>query len=74
MNPSATANCEYCPVTNADQLLAAFRIYWNDRWRNFGIFWTYIVFDIFMAVLLYNLFRVRKASARLSDFRLPWSK
>ncbi len=74
LNPMATEQCMYCPVTNADQLLAASRIYWSDRWRNWGIFMAYIVFDIFVAVLLYYLFRIKKAHTGFSGFSLPWLK
>ncbi|KAL3962911.1 hypothetical protein ACCO45_004434 [Purpureocillium lilacinum] len=65
----APEQCMYCPVTNADQLLAASRIYWSDRWRNWGIFMAYIVFDIFVAVLLYYLFRIKKAHTGFSGFQ-----
>ncbi|KAK9371702.1 ABC-2 type transporter-domain-containing protein [Lipomyces chichibuensis] len=59
-NPSATFNCQYCPISNGDQFLAGSEIYWSQRWRNFGIGWAYIVFNIFGAVMLYYLIRVRK--------------
>ena len=58
-NPNATANCEYCGMKYADQYLGAREIYWEDRWRNYGIFWCYFVFNIFGAIALYYLFRVR---------------
>lgn len=61
-NPQATANCEYCPLRNANQFLAGVNIYPDQRWRNFGIGWAYVVFNIFAAVALYYLFRVRKVS------------
>lgn len=32
---------------------------YGDRWRNFGIGWAYIGFNIFATVLLYYLFRVK---------------
>ncbi|RLL97580.1 hypothetical protein CFD26_101749 [Aspergillus turcosus] len=59
-NPDATSDCKYCSLTVADQYLAASDIEWSQRWRNFGIIWAYVVFNIFMATLLYYLFRVRK--------------
>jgi hypothetical protein len=31
-----------------------------DRWRNFGIFWSYSVFNVAAAVLLFWLTRVPK--------------
>jgi len=61
-NPTATSNCEYCPLSNADQFLSGVAISWTSRWRNFGIVWAYIVFNIFMAVVLYYMFRVKKWS------------
>jgi ATP-binding cassette subfamily G (WHITE) protein 2 (PDR) len=61
-NPSATARCEYCPLKSADQFLAASRVFPSQRWRNFGIGWAYIIFNLFAAITLYYLFRVRRVS------------
>jgi ABC-type multidrug transport system permease subunit len=58
-NPDATSGCEYCALSSADQYLAARRIYWDQRWRNYGIFWCYLVFNIFATMALYYMFRVR---------------
>ncbi|KAL3480136.1 ABC-2 type transporter-domain-containing protein [Aspergillus californicus] len=58
-NPTATDNCQYCSLNNADQYLAASNIYYSERWRNFGIGWAYIGFNIMGTVLLYYVFRVR---------------
>ncbi|KAJ9368982.1 hypothetical protein DTO282E5_6314 [Paecilomyces variotii] len=58
-NPDSTSGCQYCALTSADQYLAAREIYWGDRWRNYGIFWAYFVFNICGAVILYYIFRVR---------------
>jgi ABC-type multidrug transport system permease subunit len=72
-NPEAMEACRYCPFQVADQYLAGSRIYWGDRWRNYGIMWAFICFNIFIAVLVYYLFRVKKwnSKPRLS---LPWAK
>lgn len=64
-NPNATSNCEYCSMSSADQYLAAREIYWGDRWRNYGIFWCYFVFNIFGAIALYYVFRVRTSKAKV---------
>ncbi|KAL2429794.1 ABC multidrug transporter MDR1 [Exophiala dermatitidis] len=61
-NPSATSACEYCPLSSADQFLAGSNIYYNERWRNFGIGFAYIAFNIFACIMLYYLFRVRRFS------------
>jgi ABC-type multidrug transport system permease subunit len=61
-NPDATAQCQYCSLTNADQFMAGSNIYYTERWRNFGIVWAYIAFNIFIAVASYYVFRVKKWS------------
>ncbi|OOO06490.1 ABC-2 type transporter [Aspergillus oryzae] len=58
-NMNATSGCEYCAMDSADQYLAQRWIYWEDRWRNYGIFWAYFVFNIVGAITLYYLFRRR---------------
>ncbi|GAB1213678.1 hypothetical protein ATERTT37_002828 [Aspergillus terreus] len=59
-NPNATQDCSYCSLNTADQYLESVHMPWDQRWRNFGIFWAYIVFDIAAAVALYYCFRVKK--------------
>ena len=59
-NPNATADCNYCSLTVADQFMEGVGIRWDDRWRNFGIVWAYVVFNIFVTVLVYYVFRVAK--------------
>jgi ATP-binding cassette, subfamily G (WHITE), member 2, PDR len=59
-NPSATTKCQYCPLTTSDQFLAGSAISWSTRWRNFGIVWAYICFNIIMTMALYYAFRVKK--------------
>ena len=59
-NPNDTTECHYCALQTSDQFLAGSRIFWGDRWRNFGIVWAYVIFNVFIAVLTYYLFRVAK--------------
>lgn len=63
-NPEATSKCEYCPLSSADQYLAVRRVYWDQRWRNYGIFICYMAFNIFAMVSLYYIFRVRTWQSR----------
>jgi ABC-type multidrug transport system permease subunit len=63
-NPNDTSDCRYCSASNADQFLSSVAISYDTRWRDYGIGFAYIVFNIFMAVLLYYFFRVRKSSGR----------
>ncbi|PLB49697.1 ATP-binding cassette transporter [Aspergillus steynii IBT 23096] len=62
MNPEATSSCNYCSLSVADEYMASVGIHWEHRWRNFGILWAYIAFNIFMATVLYYLFRIRRWS------------
>ncbi|KAJ8071471.1 hypothetical protein OCU04_001791 [Sclerotinia nivalis] len=63
-NPEATSDCHYCSSSNADQYLASVSISYDTRWRNYGIVFAYIFFNIFMAVFLYYFIRVRKSSGK----------
>ncbi|CAK7240022.1 MAG: hypothetical protein STHCBS139747_001457 [Sporothrix thermara] len=65
-NPEATSDCRYCQISVADEYLAQSDIYYSTRWRDFGLMWAYIVFNIFVAILTYYIFRVRKMSFSLS--------
>ncbi|KAK0642622.1 ZEB2-regulated ABC transporter 1 [Lasiodiplodia hormozganensis] len=58
-NPDATEDCQYCPVTTSDQYLGASDMFWTDRWRNFGLGWSYIAFNICVAVLFFRLRKMR---------------
>jgi len=63
-NPSATSDCQYCAETVADQYLNGVSIFWDQRWRNYGIGFSYIVFNIVVATMLYYLIRVRKSKGK----------
>jgi ATP-binding cassette, subfamily G (WHITE), member 2, PDR len=58
----ATSDCQYCPLQNAEQYLAMSDITSSDVYRNLGISYGYIVFNIAAAILFYYLFRVRRIS------------
>ncbi|ODV58800.1 ATP dependent transporter multidrug resistance [Ascoidea rubescens DSM 1968] len=60
-NPNDTENCEYCVYTTGDQFMANFNIEWSDRWRNFGLIWVFIVFNVFAMLVFYRIFRVKKS-------------
>ena len=59
-NAESTSNCQYCPLSSSDQFLAGSKIYYGERWRNFGIMFAFIGFSIALAVLSYWAFRVAK--------------
>lgn len=71
-NPDALSDCQYCPIANGDQFLAGSSIHYSTRWRDYGIGFVYIGFNIFMAVFLYYLIRVRKSSGKSGSEKFGW--
>lgn len=57
-NPNATTQCEFCPISHTNVFLASLSSNYSHRWRNFGIMWAYIIFNIAAALFLYWLARV----------------
>ncbi|KAJ7207127.1 ABC-2 type transporter-domain-containing protein [Mycena pura] len=60
VNPNATSGCQFCTISETNVFLAASNIFYDQRWRNSGILWVYIVFNASAAVFFYWLFRVPK--------------
>ncbi|TVY38692.1 ZEB2-regulated ABC transporter [Lachnellula occidentalis] len=60
VDPSATKACEFCALGSTNDYLSELGLSYHLRWRNFGILWSYILFNAAMAVLLYWIFRVPK--------------
>jgi len=66
-NPNDTVSCQYCSMSSADQYLAIRNIDNGQRWRNYGIFCCYSIFNVIATVLLYYLFRVKVWKLRKSN-------
>lgn len=62
LNPTAKESCGYCAMSTTDGFLSTFDIFYTHRWRDFGILWSYIVFNIAGALVLYWVFRVPKGA------------
>ncbi|KAK0628794.1 ABC-2 type transporter-domain-containing protein [Bombardia bombarda] len=52
--------CSYCPIEDTNVFLAGVGSNYADRWRNFGIMFAFIIFNIFGALGIYWLVRVPK--------------
>ncbi|KAJ5780775.1 hypothetical protein N7457_005935 [Penicillium paradoxum] len=72
LNGDATSGCEYCSLQVADQFLGSVNIFYSERWRNFGIMWAFIVFNVFMATVMYYLVRVKRWSS--ADMKASFQK
>ncbi|KAB2575415.1 ABC transporter [Lasiodiplodia theobromae] len=64
LNPDATTGCQFCSMDSTNSFLASVDIYWKDAWRNFGIMWVYVIFNVFAAIFIYWLARVPKKPSK----------
>lgn len=55
---SATDMCSFCLLDNTNTFLSAFSISYANRWRDFGLLFVYIIFNVAAAIGLYWLARV----------------
>ncbi|SMN20639.1 similar to Saccharomyces cerevisiae YDR406W PDR15 Plasma membrane ATP binding cassette (ABC) transporter [Maudiozyma saulgeensis] len=58
----ATDVCNLCELSHTNDYLTRVDVNYSQRWRNYGIFLCYIVFNYSAGILLYYLFRVPKKS------------
>lgn len=61
-NPTASADCQFCSITSTNSFLATIGVNFDNRWRDYGILWGFIVFNVFGALFFYWLARVPKGS------------
>ncbi|CZR67657.1 probable ABC1 transport protein [Phialocephala subalpina] len=60
MDPEAMSDCSYCKIKDTNVFLAGVSSEYGDRWRDFGIVWAFIAFNILAAMALYWLVRMPK--------------
>lgn len=60
LNPEATEDCNFCTISDSDVFLSTIHVSYDNRWRNLGLLWAFIVFNATMAFFLYWLMRVPK--------------
>ncbi|KAL1877939.1 Multidrug resistance protein [Diaporthe australafricana] len=52
--------CSFCPMADTNAFLSSINVSWDNRWRDFGILWAYIVFNVSAATFIFWLARVPK--------------
>lgn len=57
-NNDGTSQCEFCPAADTNVYLAQLSSEYSTRWRNFGIMWAFVIFNVFGALFLYWWARV----------------
>ncbi|KAL4924502.1 ABC-2 type transporter-domain-containing protein [Aspergillus undulatus] len=60
---TAGAECKFCQISETNTFLASVNASFELSWRNFGIMWAYVVFNMTGAVGLYWLAKVPKRRA-----------
>ncbi|KAJ5313463.1 uncharacterized protein N7443_000347 [Penicillium atrosanguineum] len=63
----ATSDCSFCPIKETNVFLSRVSSNYSDIWRNFGLMWVYIAFNIFAACLLYWWLRVPKVKKPVAE-------
>ncbi|KAK0705778.1 ATP-binding cassette transporter [Apiosordaria backusii] len=65
LDEAQRGECSYCPISETNVFLAAISSDYGDRWRNFGIIWVYIFFNVGAACVLYWLARMPKGKSKV---------
>nr|POE54264.1 zeb2-regulated abc transporter 1 [Quercus suber] len=61
----STRECVFCTGNDTNVYLNSVSVEYSDRWRNFGIFWVYVVFNTVAAIGFYWLARVPKGKKKV---------
>ncbi|RMD44427.1 hypothetical protein DV735_g711, partial [Chaetothyriales sp. CBS 134920] len=56
----STSNCSFCQLADTNVFLSAVAVNPDNKWRDFGLMWVYIVFNVFAALFFYWWARVPK--------------
>jgi ABC-type multidrug transport system permease subunit len=65
LDEGATSACRYCKIKETNVYLEGLQADYGTRWRNFGIMWAYVVFNIVAALVLYWVARMPKGKKKL---------
>ncbi|KAG2033847.1 ABC-2 type transporter-domain-containing protein, partial [Suillus americanus] len=68
-NPEAAEGCQYCPAKTTDQFVySRFNIKYSNHWRNLGIVFGFVAFNIVAAFWFTYFMRIRTVSV-FTSFR-----
>ncbi|WWC87080.1 uncharacterized protein L201_001966 [Kwoniella dendrophila CBS 6074] len=66
LDSNSTGECSFCAIKSTNTFLAGFSSYYSHKWRDFGLMFVYIIFNIVAAFGIYWLARVPKNSGKES--------
>lgn len=58
-NLDATSDCQFCAIADSNVFLQSVSSSYSERWRNFGLIWAYVAFNVIATLILYWYVRVR---------------
>ncbi|KAJ5612583.1 CDR ABC transporter [Penicillium lagena] len=60
--------CAFCQYSTGDQFAASFNVFYSHKWRDYGIFWGYVIFNFALVFALSWLYLhgVRDMKRRIS--------
>ncbi|KAG1745100.1 ABC-2 type transporter-domain-containing protein [Suillus paluster] len=68
-NPEAAESCQYCPYTTADQyMFSRFNIKFSDHWRDLGIVFGFVAFNI-IAIFWFTYFMRNRTVSVFSSLK-----
>ncbi|KAJ5899540.1 CDR ABC transporter [Penicillium taxi] len=50
---AADGLCAFCQYSTGDQFAASFNVFYSNKWRDYGIFWAFVIFN-FMLVFAFS--------------------
>ncbi|PYI14241.1 ABC transporter [Aspergillus violaceofuscus CBS 115571] len=53
VHDAADGLCAFCQYVDGDVFAASFNVFYSHKWRDYGIFWAFVVFN-FMAVFFFS--------------------
>lgn len=59
LEPDLTGSCNFCPVAETNDVLAELGFSYRQRWRDVGLMFVYVIFNVAGAFVLYWLARSR---------------
>mmetsp|Transcript_5800 Transcript_5800/g.5746 ORF Transcript_5800/g.5746 Transcript_5800/m.5746 type:complete len:1502 (-) Transcript_5800:142-4647(-) len=62
IDEKATSECQFCSIDSTNTFLASVNSYYDERWRNWGIFICFIAINMILTVFFYWLARVPKGN------------
>ncbi|KAJ6127139.1 CDR ABC transporter [Penicillium sp. IBT 18751x] len=73
---AANGLCAYCQYSEGDQFAASFNVFYSHKWRDYGIFWAFVIFNFLMVFFFSWLYLhgVRNFKRWLSERRTKSGK